>query len=211
MIMWLCSGVLAVAEPQGKHHMTWKGDDQFAKQISMHHQMGVQMNEMCQQKATRDELKHFCKRMAEGQQRDLQKLKTIPGLKVSETVEEMHQQKQQGHAEHDRSKIKHGEADRMDADTAKMHKEGMSMHSKLESASAEKFQSMFLRNMAKHHERAIMMSEQCEANSKNDQLKQLCSEMKSSQEQEKTQLEGWLQQWYPGQANTRQDSQPHRH
>ncbi len=216
----LLTALLATAQ-RANHQMPWKGDGHFAQMITMHHQMGVQMNTVCEQKAKHDELKQLCKKMAEGQQRDIEKLKAIPGLD-SDMSGGMNTQ-----SGHDMSSMQHGDIQqhkagdmstmrqnqmKNDPNTAKMHKEGMAMHTNLESATGDKFDAMFLKNMSKHHQQAIMMSQQCQSNAKSDELKQLCTEMASNQEQESQQLRALLQQWYPTQATgSASDSHSHQH
>jgi uncharacterized protein (DUF305 family) len=218
--MILLTALLATAQ-RASQQLPWKGDGHFAQMITMHHQMGVQMNTACEQKAKHDELKQLCKKMAEGQQRDIEKLKAIPGLD-SEMSGGMKAQ-----SGHDMSSMQHGEMQqhkagdmstmqqehmKNDPDMAKMHQEGMAMHTNLESATGDKFDAMFLKNMSKHHQQAIMMSQQCQSNAKSDELKQLCTEMASNQEQENQQLRALLQQWYPTQAaGTTSDSHSHQH
>ena len=214
--------IALLATAQNPHHqMPWKGDGHFAQMTTMHHQMGIQMTTECEQKAKHDELKQLCKKMSEEQQRDIEKLKAIPGLDsgISGGME--------AQSGHDMSSMQHGDMqqhkagdmstmqqDHMkgDPDMAKMHKEGMAMHSNLESATGDQFDALFLKDMSKHHQQAIMMSQQCQGNAKSAELKQLCTEMASNQEQENQQMRAWLQQWYPKEdASSTADSHSHQH
>lgn len=185
-------------QQQNSQQMTWKGDSDFASKMSMHHRMGIAMNGMCEKKAARTDLKHLCSKMAEGQERDIAKLQAIPSVKIDPP----HHAAAGHDPHHGMAGTQSDSAKKMDPERARMHQEGMSMHEQMTQASGEKFDAEFLKNMSKHHEQAIMMSQQCEQKSQSGELKKLCSEMKTTQQAERKEMSTMLSRWYPKETGT---------
>ena len=59
-----------------------------------------------------------------------------------------------------------------------------------------KYEIRFLTNMIDHHHMAIMMAELCETRATHDELRSLCTNIRTSQSQEMTRMQGWLRDWY---------------
>lgn len=66
------------------------------------------------------------------------------------------------------------------------------------SANGQKFEQSFLQSFPQHHQSAIDMAQLCTEKAKHPELKQMCQQMISSQQQEKQQMDSWLQSWYGG-------------
>ncbi|MDE1161150.1 MAG: DUF305 domain-containing protein [Acidobacteriaceae bacterium] len=64
------------------------------------------------------------------------------------------------------------------------------------SASGEKFEQRFLQSFSQHHQSAINMAQLCTEKAIHPDLKQRCQQMIASQQQEKQQMDSWLQSWY---------------
>jgi uncharacterized protein (DUF305 family) len=54
----------------------------------------------------------------------------------------------------------------------------------------------FMQDMIDHHAMAIMMSEMCLEKAVHDELRTLCQEIISAQQQEITEMQSWLLEWY---------------
>lgn len=62
--------------------------------------------------------------------------------------------------------------------------------------STAKYEIAFMQDMIDHHAMAIMMSEMCLEKAVHDELRTLCQEIISAQQQEITEMQSWLLEWY---------------
>lgn len=62
--------------------------------------------------------------------------------------------------------------------------------------SGKQFETRFLKNMIDHHAMAVHMAQACSTRAEHGELRQLCEEMKTMQQQEIAQMQTWLQSWY---------------
>lgn len=54
----------------------------------------------------------------------------------------------------------------------------------------------FMQDMIDHHAMATMMATTCESKAVHAELRELCTDIRISQQQEIAQMQGWLQSWY---------------
>ncbi|MFZ5657308.1 MAG: DUF305 domain-containing protein [Pseudomonadota bacterium] len=54
----------------------------------------------------------------------------------------------------------------------------------------------FMQDMIDHHAMATMMAMTCESKAVHAELRELCTDIRMSQQQEIAQMQGWLQAWY---------------
>lgn len=188
----LCATWALGYDPKAK----WEGEAAFAEKTRMHHGMGLKMAERCQKKATRNELKQFCAKSAEGQQKDLEKLnRIVPSDTTSHSGKA-----QAGGASHGEAHTGPTETrprvDKAQDDKRRMHAQGMQMMDKLDRMSGDQFERMFIAHNIKHHQMMIDMASGCEQNAESAELKGLCSDLKAKQTSEKQQLTQWEAQWF---------------
>ena len=62
--------------------------------------------------------------------------------------------------------------------------------------SSKQFEIKFLKDMIDHHAMAVHMTQVCSTRAEHEELRQLCEEMKTMQQQEIVQMQSWLQSWY---------------
>lgn len=62
--------------------------------------------------------------------------------------------------------------------------------------SGKQFETRFLKKMIDHHGMAVQMAKACSTRAEHEELRQLCEEMKTMQQQEIVQMQSWLQSWY---------------
>lgn len=169
---------MAVHDPAAK----WEGDSAFAEKTRMHHQMGIEMAESCQQKASHDELKQLCQKSSQDQRQDLERLgRLVPSSSSDDHSAHMSQKGQT----------------KANDDKAKMHSKGMKMMQEIEAKTGDQYDKMFIMHTIKHHQQMIDMASACEKNSQNGELKSFCSELRSKQSAEKQELARMQSQWYP--------------
>ena len=64
------------------------------------------------------------------------------------------------------------------------------------SPAQEHYEIDFLSDMIDHHSMAIQMATTCETNATHPELRDLCSDIRTSQQQEITLMQMWLADWY---------------
>ena len=131
-----------------------------------HHQMAIEMAEICLQKATHEELKAMCRNIIAAQ---------------SAEIEEMQSWLQDWYGISYEPMMKRGDEQMLE---------------RLSSMSGAEFEIMFMEMMIMHHERAIKEAQQCLAKAWHPDLRQLCEDIIAAQSAEIAQLRTWLCQWY---------------
>lgn len=153
-------------------------DLHFIDMMIEHHQMGIDMAKMAQNKASHAELKDFATKMAEDQQKDIDQLK--------KWRDEWYAGK---------PKSDHMNMPGMSG----MKMQPMDM-SKLEAASGNEFDLMFIDLMVPHHQMAIDMSKEALKKAEHAPLKTFARTTINKQQKEKTQLSKWRASWGGGRA-----------
>ena len=62
--------------------------------------------------------------------------------------------------------------------------------------SARQFEIKFLKGMIDHHAMAVHMARACSTRADHPELKQLCEQIKTAQQEEIAQMQSWLHSWY---------------
>ena len=181
----------AMHDPKGGSGKNF--DQSFLHKMTMHHEMGMPMLDMCTTKAVHAELKELCAQSKSDQQQQSQQMKSW----MSGSAQSIDSS--------DHSKMKHADDKSMDHKGDKsMHPDGgvpgmqemKQQREKMEQANGKEFEKIFLPAMAKHHQMAIKMSQPCPAKAERLELKDLCKEMTAKQIEEREKLVSWNQQWY---------------
>jgi uncharacterized protein (DUF305 family) len=63
-------------------------------------------------------------------------------------------------------------------------------------ASVERYEIKFMKDMIEHHHMALMMAEECQERATHDELKEMCRTMEADQAAEIRQMRVWLHDWY---------------
>lgn len=124
------------------------------------------MGQMCEQKATHQELKDLCHEMVKMQTAEIAQMKQW--LKDWYGIEYQ----------------------------AQVRPDAMKEMEELSKLSGAAFEVMFMKMLIKHHAEAIMMSAECLHMSYHKELDQLCIKMIQSQVEEVKKLKQWLCDWY---------------
>ena len=59
-----------------------------------------------------------------------------------------------------------------------------------------KYEIRFMQDMIDHHHMAVMMAEQCVAKAVHEELRTLCQNIITTQQQENAEMQSWLRSWY---------------
>lgn len=145
-------------------------DKEFLNMMIPHHAEGLFAANLCLQKATHTELKEMCRNMIDSQ---------------SQEIDAMNKWSQSWYKQNlliDPMSIL--------SDKAKNNLE------RLLNKSDEEFDKDFIQSMISHHNEGIEVANQCAQQAKHKDLVSLCKTMIQEQEQDNSQLSGWLESWY---------------
>lgn len=131
-----------------------------------HHQMAIEMAEICLQNATHEELKTMCRNIIAVQ---------------SAEIEDMQPWLQNWYGISYEPMMKPGDEQMLE---------------RLSSMRGAEFEIMFIEMLIKHHEKAVKEAQQCLAKAWHPALRQLCEDIIAAQSTEIAQLRTWLCQWY---------------
>lgn len=131
-----------------------------------HHQMAIEMAEICLQKATHAPLREMCRKVIAAQ---------------STEIEEMQSWLRDWYGISYEPRMTPGDQQMLD---------------RLSSLSGAEFEITFMEMLIKHHEKAIKEAQQCLAKAWHAELRQLCQNIIDAQSAEITQLRSWLCEWY---------------
>ncbi len=147
-----------------QHHQMMQGltDAQFVPMMIRHHQQGIEMARLEEQRGSSASVKALAAKIRQSQEKELAELKAH--------AEHHGATGTSGHAEHDKM----------------MEQQGQAMMSKLKSQSGSALDHAFLEHMGKHHEGAISMTEG--AKLQDPELKKLAQKMVAGQRQELAEL-----------------------
>jgi uncharacterized protein (DUF305 family) len=154
----------------GQHEQMMKGmmgmtDAMFVPMMIKHHQHGIEMARLEEDRGSSASVKALAARIRQSQEKELAELKAHAEHAAKGTS---------GPAEHDKM----------------MEQQGQMMMKRLKSASGSALDHAFLEQMAKHHEGAIAMTEG--ANLQDPELKKVAQKMLTGQRQELAELKKQL-------------------
>lgn len=168
-----------------------KSDTQFSQQITMHHQMGIEMAQLCQRKAEHDELKAFCSKAASEMQSDTQKLSALSGA-GAKSGSSSEKTSSAGSAGSSSTKM---DMSSMSPEMKTMHDQHQKSMQALRNAEGNDFDRHFVADMARHHQDGMKELEGCRTQASSSDLKALCGKMAAAQQQETKQLRQWQTAW----------------
>lgn len=131
-----------------------------------HHQMAIEMAEICLAKAVHEELRSMCQNIIAAQSAEIEQMQSWLRDWYGMTYEPM---------------MKPGD---------------QKMLERLALLSGAEFEVAFMEMMIKHHEGAIKEARQCLDKAAHAELRELCQNIIATQSAEIQQLQTWLCQWY---------------
>lgn len=177
MALLLAAGIVTVLSAQqtahqghgtksGKMLMPTMNDGQFVEMMKKHHEDGVALAKLEESRGARDDVKTLAAKIRQGQERDLEELRT-------KHANHLTPQGTAGHGDHDAAMRKHH---------GMMEQMTSASKQRLENASGSRVDQAFLQEMAKHHEMALAMI--ANTRFKDDSLRTLSQKMATAQEKE---------------------------
>lgn len=149
-----------------------KYEIKFLKEMIAHHQMAVMMSEECMKRATHQELKDMCHKMAADQAEEIRQMRTW-----------LHDWYQV----HVDSTMTHGEMTGMN---------GMASMKRLSALNGREYEIAFMKEMTRHHEMAIKRAKGCQTKASHQELIAMCEMIETNQKREIAQFKDWLCKWY---------------
>ena len=131
-----------------------------------HHQMAIEMAEICLQKATHEELRSMCQQVIAAQSAEIEEMQAWLSDWYGITYEPT---------------MKPGDE---------------KMLERLASLSGAEFEISFMEMLIKHHEKAIKEARKCLDKAAHAELRELCENIIRTQSAEIAQLQSWLCEWY---------------
>jgi uncharacterized protein (DUF305 family) len=141
-------------------------EQRFMMSMIDHHQMAIEMAEVCLAKAVHAELRQMCEQIIAAQSQEIEQMQTWLSDWYGVDYE---------------PQMKPGDRQMLE---------------RLASSSGAEFEIAFMEMTIKHHERAIREGEQCLKKAYHAELIELCHDIIEAQSAEIAQLEAWLCQWY---------------
>lgn len=138
----------------------------FMTNMIDHHQMAIEMAEICLDEAVHEELRTMCQNIIAAQ---------------SAEIQQMQSWLQQWYGITYQPTMKPGD---------------QKMLERLASLSGAEFEIAFMEMMIKHHEKAIKEARHCLDKAAHAELRELCEQIIATQSAEIAQLQTWLCQWY---------------
>jgi uncharacterized protein (DUF305 family) len=160
-------GAQTRSDPEHRaQHQMMKGmtEAEFVPMMIKHHQDGIEMARVEEQKGTSQDVKTLAAKIRESQEREISEMKQASAGGAQGTS---------GHEGHDM-----------------MEHQSQAVMKRLNSASGQALDRAFLEEMAKHHEMAIQMAESAKIG--DSELKQVVQKMVSGQRQELAELKKQL-------------------
>ena len=145
----------------------------------MHHQQGVEMARLAEQKGQNARVRAFAKKTADDQQRDIAELRGHRQHRYSDRPEMDHSQ-MMAHMEHMSAKDK-----KMMQDMMRHSQEDMQ---KLQAAEGAAFDRLFLDTMTRHHRMAVDMSRDAVAKAEHREIKDFARKTITKQQAEITEM-----------------------
>lgn len=160
------TGAVATASTPAPTQSAQNFEIKFMTGMIDHHQMAIEMAEICLQKATHAQLREMCRNVIAAQ---------------SAEIEEMQSWLRDWYGISYEPRMTRGDQQMLD---------------RLSSLSGGAFEITFMEMLITHHEKAIKEAQQCLAKAWHPELRQLCQNIIDAQSAEITQLKPWLCEWY---------------
>ncbi len=149
----------------------------FLKDMIMHHQSAVDMAKLAQKNTKRTELNEMSDNIISAQNKEIAQMKTW----LSDWYQEDSSMGTMNGMDHGMGK---GSMAKMDASMHKLHK-----------SSDKAFDLLFLREMIKHHQDGVDMSEMVSERAEHSELKDLAANIIKDQSREIQQMKAWQKEW----------------
>ena len=156
----------ALADAPAQSEQAASFEVDFLKNMIDHHAMAVAMSQDCLEKATHRELKDLCQSILTAQQQEIQQMQTWLQDWYGITYQPQMTQGQ------------------------------MRSMERFENFTGAEYEIRFMQSMIRHHWAAIREAEECLESAEHPELIGLCSNIKSVQLDEISQMQTWLDQWY---------------
>jgi uncharacterized protein (DUF305 family) len=171
-------------KPQGAKTADAPYDLHYIDMMIEHHRMGIDMAKMARNKAFHAELKDLATKMVEDQQKDMDQLQKWRDEWYAGKPKSEHMN-MPGMSKSDHAKMK---------GMSSMNMQKMDM-GKLEAASGNQFDLMFIDMIVPHHQMAIDMSQDAVKKAQQAPLKTFARTTVDKQQKEKAQLTKWRAAW----------------
>ncbi len=155
-----------VASTAAPEKATAKYEQDFMMGMIDHHQMAIDMAEMCLEEAVHPELRSMCENIIATQSAEIQQMQSWLSDWYGVTYEPM---------------MKAGMMRQME---------------KLAALSGEDFEIAFMEMMIRHHRAAVQEGQQCVRRAYHEALIEMCQNIITVQTAEIQQMEAWLCAWY---------------
>ena len=160
------AGVSGATNAPAPDRSTVNFEIKFMTDMIDHHQMAIEMAEICVDQAVHEELRAMCRDIIAAQSQEIQRMQSWL---------------QQWYGVSYQPTMKPGDE---------------KMLERLASLSGAEFEIAFMEMMIKHHEKAIKEGEHCLDKAAHAELRQLCENIIATQSAEIAQLQEWLCAWY---------------
>ena len=157
---------VTVASAPAPSRSTSNFEINFMTDMIDHHQMAIEMAEICLDKAVHEELRTMCQNIIVTQSAEIQQMQSWLQEWYGITYEPT---------------MKPGDQKMLD---------------RLASLSGAEFEIAFMEMMIKHHEKAIKEGRHCLDKAYHAELREMCEDIIATQSAEIAQMEAWLCQWY---------------
>lgn len=161
-------------------------DLQFIDSMTAHHQQGIQMAQLAVEKARHKELREMAQKMVKDQRQEVEQMRTWREQWFAgqpQTVGGQERQMQQGQRGA-QGQVTPGMTGSMQADLGR-----------LQAATSNEFDVMFLEVMIQHHQSGVQMAQDALARAERQEVKQLAQEIVDKQQREITTMNQWLNTW----------------
>lgn len=159
-------GLPAQADAPAPDRATARYEVQFMTGMINHHQMAIEMGEICLDKAVHPELESMCSQIIAAQQSEIE---TMQGW-LTNWYGVTHE--------------------------PTMSSGDMQSMTRLERLDGADFELAFLKSMSRHHWKAVTEASKCVDTAYHDQLVSMCQDIIGAQLAEIDQMDTWLCQWY---------------
>lgn len=160
------NGGVTIASAPAPSPATANFEVRFMTDMIDHHQMAIEMAQICVQKAVHEELRSMCQNIIATQSREIQQMQSWLQQWYGITYQPT------------------------------MRPGDQKMLERLASLSGAEFEIAFMEMMIKHHEKAIKEARHCLDKAAHAELRELCEDIITTQSAEIAQLQTWLCQWY---------------
>lgn len=157
-------------------------DQKFIDMMVPHHQSGVEMAKLAQERAEHPELKEFADGVVAAQDSEIARMR----------------QWRQAWFDSDSAPAKHGDAAMADMEMGRGKMSGTEDMKKMVHGlrTADPFDKAFIEAMVPHHEKAVQMAKQAQERAEHPEIKGLADAIVAAQTRDVARMKGWLDAWY---------------